>query len=170
MSTNPPADAVDPDAVAARLVARRTVVVGGAVASAALLAACSTSSTAVLAPTTAASPPAGGGPSSSPGGGEAGGATVLGPVEQVPVGAGALFDAGGQPVMVTQPSAGTFHGFSAVCPHEGCVCNVVDQGVIVCPCHGSTFSIESGDVLTPPARSGLQQVDVAVQGSDIVLV
>ena len=47
----------------------------------------------------------------------AGGGTVLGPTSDVPVGGGMVFkDA---KVVVTQPTAGQYKGFSAICTHQG---------------------------------------------------
>jgi cytochrome b6-f complex iron-sulfur subunit len=44
-----------------------------------------------------------------------------------------------------------FHALSSVCTHLGCVTRYQpDEGLIVCPCHGSRFSLE-GEVLAGPA-------------------
>ena len=121
-------------------VSRRAVVVGGAVASAAVLAACSSGSS-------GSSTPAGGSTTGTPGtGGSGGGAGVLGPVSQVPVGGGAIFAAGDQKFVVTQPTAGQFVGFSAVCPHQGCTCNQVADGF-------STARATAASSRWPPAMS-----------------
>ena len=52
----------------------------------------------------------------------------------IPVGGGKVFDA--LKVVVTQPTAGDYKAFSAVCTHQGCTVNGVSNGVITCPCHG----------------------------------
>jgi Rieske Fe-S protein len=70
--------------------------------------------------------------------------------------------------VVTQPTAGTFVGLSAVCTHKGCVVNKVADGTIDCPCHGSKFSITDGAVVNGPATSPLPPVNVKVQGASIV--
>lgn len=96
----------------------------------------------------------------------AGGGTVLGPVSDVPVGGGKVFtDA---KVVVTQPSAGQFKGFSAICTHQGNPVGSVEGGQIVCPFHNSHFSITDGSPVSGPAPSPLPPVNVAVQGSNIV--
>jgi Rieske Fe-S protein len=69
--------------------------------------------------------------------------------------------------VVTQPSAGVFKGFSAVCPHAGCNVSKVENGNIVCPCHGSRFSLE-GAVVQGPATDPLEAKAVSVQGDSIV--
>jgi Rieske Fe-S protein len=90
---------------------------------------------------------------------------TLGPSADVPVGGGTVF--GDQKVVVTQPSAGDFKGFSAICTHQGCVVANVQDGTINCTCHGSKFSIEDGSVVTGPASSPLPRVDVAAKGGEI---
>ena len=151
---------------------RRAVVVGGALAGVGLVAACSSSSSSAGGTSagvtsggaTSASPsPTSATATSSPGG------TVLTPAASVPVGGGVIVSAGDQQLVVTQPSAGVFEGFSAVCPHEGCTCNEVVDQQIVCPCHNSRFAITDGAVESGPARTGLAPVAVAQQGADIVL-
>lgn len=89
----------------------------------------------------------------------------LGPATEVPVGGGKIF--GDQQVVVTQPSKGTFRGFSAVCTHQHCLLSSVEGGTINCGCHGSKFSIEDGSVVNGPASSPLPEVGVKVAGGDL---
>jgi nitrite reductase/ring-hydroxylating ferredoxin subunit len=94
------------------------------------------------------------------------GGTVLGPTSDVPVGGGKVFtDA---KVVVTQPTAGQYKGFSAVCTHQGNPIGSVEGGQIVCPFHNSHFSITDGSPVSGPAQTALPAVKVAVQGSNIV--
>ncbi|NQU64633.1 MAG: Rieske 2Fe-2S domain-containing protein [SAR324 cluster bacterium] len=44
--------------------------------------------------------------------------------------------------------------FSADCPHLGCTINRHENGRLICPCHGSRFSLE-GKVLDGPAMEDL---------------
>jgi Rieske Fe-S protein len=74
------------------------------------------------------------------------------------------------PVIVTQPSAGEFRGFGIVCTHDGCELNSVSDGTINCPCHGSRFAITDGSLVQGPARTGLRQEAIAVDGGCIVLL
>lgn len=139
------------------------LVTGGAVGVAGLAAACGVSSggSAVSAsgqPTqspdaTSATPEASG--------------TVLGPVAQIPVGGGQVNDTA--QVVVTQPQEGTYNGFTAVCPHQGCLVSTVQDNEILCPCHGSLFSAEDGSVIQGPATMGLAPVPVKVEGDMVVL-
>ena len=70
----------------------------------------------------------------------------------VPVGGGTVID---QSVVVTQPAKGEFKAFSAICTHQGCTVGSVTDGQIVCPCHGSHFSIKDGSPVSGPAPSPL---------------
>lgn len=101
------------------------------------------------------------------GGGGRGGGTRGGfaRTSDIPEGGGAIFP--GQAVVVTQPSAGDFKGFSSTCTHQGCTVGSVDGGSIVCPCHGSKFSIQDGSVQQGPATSPLPEVKLVVKGGSI---
>jgi Rieske Fe-S protein len=94
------------------------------------------------------------------------GPVTLGPSSDVPVGGGKVYRA--QQVVVTQPSAGTFKAFSAICTHAGCVVDGVDNGLITCPCHGSQFKTTDGSVAQGPAQTALPSIPVAVQGGNLV--
>ena len=85
----------------------------------------------------------------------------------IPVGGGVIL--ANLEVVVTQPTAGDFKAFSAVCPHQGCTVDKVDAGTITCPCHGSTFDIASGAVTKGPATKGLEAKGVTV-GADGITV
>jgi Rieske Fe-S protein len=109
----------------------------------------------------AASGGAGGGASSAPAG------NALANTSQIPVGSGMVFS--GQQVVVTQPAAGEFKAFSAVCTHMGCIVNQVSNGTIDCPCHGSQYSIKTGDVVAGPAPKPLPAKQIKVSGDSIFL-
>ncbi|MGA8047807.1 MAG: Rieske (2Fe-2S) protein [Dermatophilaceae bacterium] len=85
----------------------------------------------------------------------------------VPVGGGLVVQA--EQVVITQPSEGQFKAFSAVCPHQGCLVADVRDGEIVCPCHGSRFTVDTGDVVGGPAPRGLEERQVTVTGDGIAV-
>ena len=89
---------------------------------------------------------------------------VLTTTADVPVGSGVVIDK----VVVTQPTAGDFKGFSAVCTHAGCLVKEVVDGTINCPCHGSKYSLD-GAVVHGPATKPLPVEAITVQGDSIVL-
>jgi Rieske Fe-S protein len=84
----------------------------------------------------------------------------------VPVGGGKIL--ADKKIVITQPRAGSFEAFTAVCTHQGCTVSSVSGGTINCPCHGSKFGIANGSVVTGPAASALAPVSIKVQGTSIV--
>ena len=74
-----------------------------------------------------------------------------------------------QNVVVTQPVAGTYKAFSAVCTHQGCTVDEVAGGTINCPCHGSRFAVADGAPTAGPAKKPLPEKAVAVRGGSVVL-
>jgi Rieske Fe-S protein len=150
---------------------RRAVVAGsGIVAVSAALTACSGYGRQGAAP--ASSAPATGPGSAEPPGGDSNSpaaptGTKLAATSEIPVGGGKVFS--GQKVVVTQPSAGTFKAFSAICTHQGCAVSEVADGTIDCPCHGSKYAVADGSVVQGPARRPLAARQVAVSGNDVLL-
>lgn len=104
---------------------------------------------------------------SSAASGAAGAAKDLAKKADIPVGGGSIFESA--KVVITQPTAGDYKAFSAVCPHQGCIVTKVADGVITCGCHGSEFDASTGDVKKGPATSGLPAKAVTV-GSDGISV
>ena len=150
MTTTTPETAVDAagDDVAATFDRRRVLLTSAvAVAGVAVTAACGSSS------------------GSSSGGSPA--APISVKTADVPVGGGVVL--ADPKVVVTQPTAGTFKAFSAVCTHQGCVVASVSSGTITCPCHGSTFSATDGSVQGGPAPAALKTLAVAVNGADLTV-
>jgi len=103
----------------------------------------------------------------APAGDGGGGGTKIASASEIPVGGGVIF--AGQGVVVTQPVAGTFKGFSNICTHQSCPLSNVDGGTINCTCHGSKFSIEDGTPKNGPATKSLAAKNVTKSGEDIVL-
>jgi Rieske Fe-S protein len=109
--------------------------------------------------------------SSSGGGGGAGGGGssdgVLAQLSDIPEG-GAISakDADGQPIILTQPEAGTVVGLSAICTHQGCTV-APDGDQIKCPCHGSVYDLEGGNV-SGPAPKPLPGIDVHVTDGAVI--
>ncbi len=106
-------------------------------------------------------------PGGSASGGGTGGSGPLTSTSDIEVGGGTIFSE--QQVVVTQPSAGQFKCFTAVCTHQGCIVSSVSGGDIHCECHGSAFSIEDGSVVNGPATQPLAEQQITVKGSSITL-
>ena len=125
---------------------RRTVIgmvgiVGLGVVGAATLAACGGGSRTANQSGSAASGAAG----------SAGSGNAVVKAADIPMGGGTVFDAA--KVVVTQPKAGEFKAFSAICTHKGCTVAGVANGTITCPCHARTTRPR---VRSPAARPPLR--------------
>ncbi|KUM75201.1 Rieske (2Fe-2S) protein [Streptomyces griseorubiginosus] len=149
--------------------ARRTVVAAvGAAGLAVALTACGSDGDSSGSSTSQADANASGGGSSSDSGASSGsGGTALAKTSDIPEGGGTIFKDKG--VVVTQPTAGTFKAFSSKCTHQGCAVGSVANGVIVCPCHNSQFSVEDGSVKKGPATQPLPAAQISVSGDSITL-
>lgn len=91
----------------------------------------------------------------------------LGKAADVPEGGGTIFKE--HKVVVTQPAAGDYKAFSAICTHNGCPVTSVSKGTINCDCHGSKFDITDGSVRRGPATKPLKAAKVSVSGGTITL-
>ncbi|WP_329407686.1 Rieske (2Fe-2S) protein [Streptomyces sp. NBC_00704] len=152
--------------------ARRTVVAaaGAAGLSVALTACGGSDDDASGSSPSGAAGAAGGTAAASTGGGggdNAAAGAALSKTADIPEGGGKVFDS--EKVVVTQPTAGTYKAFSAVCTHAGCAVKSISDGVINCPCHNSNFSITDGSVKSGPARKPLPEVPIKVSGDSITL-
>jgi Rieske Fe-S protein len=117
-------------------------------------------------PATPAGPGSGTGSGTGSGPAASSGPPVLARTSDIPVGGGKILIA--KKIVITQPQAGSFHAFTAVCTHQGCIVGTVAGGTINCPCHGSKFSVVNGSVVNGPAASPLAPVSIKVQGTSIV--
>ncbi|MEU9302703.1 Rieske (2Fe-2S) protein [Streptomyces sp. NPDC048269] len=151
--------------------ARRTVLTAGAAALAGgALTACGgdgekkPASESAAAPT-AAAPPSQPDTSQATASQPAGAGKAIAKTADVPVGGGTVLKE--EKLVVTQPKAGSFRCFTAVCTHQGCLVNKVENGTIDCPCHGSKFEATDGAVAKGPATRPLaeKKITVAADGS-----
>ena len=104
---------------------------------------------------------------STAGGATSGAAGALASTSEIPVGSGMIFAA--RQVVVTQPTAGEYKAFTAVCTHMGCIVNQISDGTIDCPCHGSEYSIKTGAVVRGPAPLPLAAKKIKITGDSIFL-
>jgi Rieske Fe-S protein len=145
---------------------RRTLLAGGAAAAAAGVAACGTPTpsappAAPAAPAAPATIPPAAGPAPTASTGPA-----IRPAADVPVGGAVIVPE--LELVISQPTAGTFTGLSAICTHTGCIVDRVDGGSIICPCHGSRYGLD-GSVQQGPAPRPLDPRPVSVVNGEIVL-
>ncbi|QGZ48231.1 MULTISPECIES: Rieske (2Fe-2S) protein [Streptomyces] len=150
---------------------RRTVLLAGAGSVAALTTGCGSDGDkdggTAASPTPTAATPAETSPAASAPVTSAPAGDSLGRTSQIPVGGGTVFKE--RKVVVTQPTAGEFKAFSAVCTHQGCTVGKVENGTIDCPCHGSRFRIADGSVAAGPASRPLPEERITVSGDAITL-
>jgi nitrite reductase/ring-hydroxylating ferredoxin subunit len=171
--------AIPPDSTSTQAPDRRTMLKGLALAGAALpiLTACGSSSNDSAAPPGGASPKPGGGTSSKPGSGQpsrtdasptdsGSSGDVLVKASDVEVGGGVILP--NRSIVITQPTKGTFEGFSSTCTHMFCTVSTISNGTIICPCHGSQYSIKDGSVVGGPAPLPLPKKPVKDEGGNIV--
>jgi Rieske Fe-S protein len=161
---------------------RRALLAGAGVAGAAALAGCTTydaNNGGITGPPPSSAAPGSPAASSQPAGTASAGAggvshaassappaNALATTAEVPDGGGKIIT--GKNIVITQPEAGSFKAFTAVCTHLGCIVSTVSGGTINCPCHGSKFSIKDGSVVNGPAASPLAAVAISVDGTSIV--
>jgi nitrite reductase/ring-hydroxylating ferredoxin subunit len=100
---------------------------------------------------------------------EGAGGGAFATTSEIPEGGGAIFE--DQGIVVTQPEAGEFKGFTNICTHRQCPLSSVsaDAGTIDCNCHGSKYSITDGSVVNGPATEGLAEKAITVDGDSISL-
>jgi nitrite reductase/ring-hydroxylating ferredoxin subunit len=73
-------------------------------------------------------------------------------------------------VVVARDRAGADRAFSATCTHAGCSLvedGDLEEGTVVCGCHGSIFDLETGEAVGPPADEPLPLYSVRVEGDEV---
>ena len=88
-------------------------------------------------------------------------------LDGIEIGGGKVFAE--QQIVVTQPAAGTYKAFSALCTHQGCTVREVVDGLIKCPCHGSRFNASDGTVVRGPAQDPLPERPVTIEDNFITV-
>jgi nitrite reductase/ring-hydroxylating ferredoxin subunit len=67
---------------------------------------------------------------------------------------------------------GNYYAIGNVCTHEQCnlADGVLEGEVVQCPCHGSSFNVKTGQVVTGPAEKPEPTYQLKVAGDQIMLV
>ncbi len=75
------------------------------------------------------------------------------------------------PVIVNRGAGNVFYAIDSDCQHLNCVVQPYNHsdGVILCPCHGSTYAID-GSLVGGPALRGLNTFQTSYDGVDTVKV
>ncbi len=97
--------------------------------------------------------------------------TVLGPVDQIPLGEGRAFAVDGEMVAVFRLRDGSVRAVSAVCPHAGgpLADGQTDVDVLVCPLHLHAYTWSDGSSTSGAAPVRLFPV-LEVDGEVVVEV
>ena len=145
----------------------RRAVLGVAVTAGALCAGCTAYGTKAASPAVAhpATAPAASADGSAPAAPAA--PVALAASSAVPVGGGLILT--DRQIVLSQPTAGAFKAFTAVCTHQGCTVSSIANGIITCPCHGSRFHLADGSVDSGPATQPLAPVAIKVVDGQITL-
>jgi nitrite reductase/ring-hydroxylating ferredoxin subunit len=63
------------------------------------------------------------------------------------------FEANGKKILIAN-IAGKYYAIGNVCTHRGCLLSegTLSGENIKCPCHGSTFSVKTGSIVTGPTK------------------
>jgi nitrite reductase/ring-hydroxylating ferredoxin subunit len=81
-----------------------------------------------------------------------------------------LVEVGDERIMLANVD-GQFYAVPDECTHAGCSLSdgELDGKLIECPCHGSQFDMQTGEVVSPPAYEPLTLYSVKVEGFDILV-
>ncbi|MUL78482.1 Rieske 2Fe-2S domain-containing protein [Mycolicibacterium sp. CBMA 226] len=91
----------------------------------------------------------------------------LGSVDDIPVGEGRAYSVGGCEVAVYRLRDGSLRALSATCPHRGgpLADGLIDDDVVVCPLHGHTYDLATGENRNGGDSVRAYQVTTADDGS-----
>lgn len=66
---------------------------------------------------------------------------------------------------------GTVRAFRNECTHMQCTLDdgELEEGTVVCACHGSGFNLETGAVENPPATEPIDVYPVREEGDDLIV-
>ena len=68
--------------------------------------------------------------------------------------------------IITQPTSGVYHAYSATCPHQGAKITQVNGDTVTCTNHNSVFSITDGAPVSGPSRAGLMEAKLKTDGNN----
>lgn len=93
----------------------------------------------------------------------------VGPADELPVGEGRAYAAGGEMVAVFRLRRGGLRAVSAVCPHAGgpIADGLADAEVVVCPLHQHVYELATGCSRT--GQAPLRVYPVRIHDGDLVI-
>ena len=94
---------------------------------------------------------------------------TIGRADEVVEGDAAAFDVEGTQVAVARVE-GELYAFGDICTHQGCTLmpgGELDGTELTCGCHGSMFSIKTGEVLDGQATEPIEEYPAREAGGEI---
>lgn len=91
-------------------------------------------------------------------------------VSEVPPNSLRPVQAGGADVCLVNLD-GEFYAIGDVCSHAHCSLSDgdIENGSVICPCHGGGFDIKTGEVTSSPPMMAVPVYPVKVEGEDILV-
>ncbi|MBI3693908.1 MAG: non-heme iron oxygenase ferredoxin subunit [Acidobacteria bacterium] len=88
--------------------------------------------------------------------------------DDIQPGQGKMFEVGGKRIALFNVDGG-FYAIDDTCTHRG---GPLSEGElsgkeVTCPWHGAVFNVTTGQVLRPPAPTGISSYNIRVEGTDI---
>jgi cytochrome b6-f complex iron-sulfur subunit len=96
-------------------------------------------------------------------------AGALAALADVPDGGGLIVDNPNGGVILLARTGNDVKAFNAACTHQGTTVDAPENGIAICPNHGSEFSTTDGSVKKGPATTALATINVSVSNNQIVL-
>ena len=95
--------------------------------------------------------------------------TKIADAKDLPPGESMCVEVGGERVALFNV-AGTIYAIADACTHQGAALSdgtVMDGNTVVCPWHGATFDITTGNAIGAPAESAVKCYQVRCEGDEI---
>ena len=88
--------------------------------------------------------------------------------DEISLGSGKVVEANGQNIALFNVD-GALYAIDNTCTHVGGSLGEGDliDDTVSCPWHGAQFNVKTGEVLGPPAGSGVRSYAVKVEGNDV---
>ncbi len=82
----------------------------------------------------------------------------------------AAFNVDGHAVAIAR-SAGQLFALDDMCTHAECPLSdgEVEDGEVICSCHGSRFDLRTGDVIAGPATEPVPSYQIQIDGDSVVV-
>lgn len=95
---------------------------------------------------------------------------LVGHTYEIPPGEKRIVEVNGAPVVVVNLD-GRFFALEDVCTHDGGPLGEGElrEGRLICPRHGASFDVQTGDALTLPAFEPVPIYEVRIEGNDILV-